>query len=100
VDVTVAPAIEQTLAPALPYNAPGDVQRAGTRSRAILRQGPVLPRKLDPSKESPHRSALARSRTLSPQIRSRRSRRAGSAEAPMCDSRGFGGQRWTCNAMS
>ena len=46
VDLTVAPPIEQTPAPALPYNAPGDVQRPGTRSPAILRQGPVLPRKL------------------------------------------------------
>jgi hypothetical protein len=60
VDVTVAPAIEQTLAPALPYNAPGDVQRAGTRSPAILRQGPVLPRKLDPSKESSHTGCTQR----------------------------------------
>ena len=44
--VSVAPRIEQAPTPTPPYNAPGDVERNGARSPAILRPGPVRPRKL------------------------------------------------------
>jgi catechol 2,3-dioxygenase-like lactoylglutathione lyase family enzyme len=44
--VSVAPRIAQTATPTPPYNAPGDIERPGTRAPGILRTDRVRPRKL------------------------------------------------------
>ena len=44
--VSVVPRMQQAATPAPPYNAPGDIERPGVRAPAILRAGPVRPRKL------------------------------------------------------
>ncbi len=46
VTVEIAPRVASDPTPAPPYNAPGDMARPGTRAPAVLREGPVRPRKL------------------------------------------------------
>src|SRR5207245_245138 len=44
--VEIAPRIAQAPVPATGYNGPGRIERTGARAPAVLRTGPVPPRKL------------------------------------------------------